>query len=348
MLICLTVQPKRNKIMHETLTLPCPPSDSPDYQELVTRCAMLLKKGHILAVPTETVYGLAGDATNPKAIKAIYKAKGRPSHNPLIVHVDSEAMAETLAVLNPLARRLMTNFWPGPLTLVCPLREGHALAPDLLAGHDSVALRSPQGFVRDLVRALGRPVAAPSANRSGHVSATSAAHVLDDLAGRIGLIVDGGECVYGLESTIVDMRSDTPVILRQGAIVQEQLETALKRDVQVFNTSKDGQATLSPGLLLSHYAPKAKLRLNATHVKADEALLAFGLPLIEGAENCKAVVQLSEEGDLGKAASKLFEALRKLDATRVETIAVMPVPAEGLGAALQDRLQRAAAPRPAK
>jgi L-threonylcarbamoyladenylate synthase len=310
------------------------------------KCALeLLKNGQCVAVPTETVYGLAADATSDKAVKAIYSAKGRPSHNPLIIHVDSIAMAQSLATIPDRALALMEQFWPGALTFVCDLKPEHPLALNALAGKNSVALRAPQGFLGSLIKAYGKPLAAPSANRSGHVSATKADHISDDLGDKVPLIVDGGSCLYGIESTILDMREDPPVLLRHGALSQNELEAtlgcALARPDQTINNHNP----VSPGQLSSHYAPKAALRLNATDVQPHEALLAFGLPLIEGAGACQGVAQLSEQSDVYQAAARLFESLRRLDKLNINTIAVMAIPDQGIGAALNDRLKRASAPK---
>lgn len=299
----------------------------------------VLRAGGVVGVPTETVYGLAGDATRSDAVATIYTAKGRPSHNPLIAHVADLGMAERYAVFDDRARKLAEAFWPGPLTLVLPLKDGAILAPAVTAGGDSLAVRCPRGPLHDLAVALGHPLAAPSANLSGHVSATSAHHVLSDLQGRIPLILDGGPTVMGLESTILDMRAGAPVLLRPGAVDVQRLEAAL--DAPIATGKRHTETPVAPGQLASHYAPHVPVRLNVLpeSVQPGEAYLGFGNNDLSGHTN------LSANGNVHEAAEALYAALRALDQQRPTAIAVAPIPTEGLGQALTDRLQRAAAPR---
>ena len=305
------------------------------------RALSMLEAGEVVAVPTETVYGLAGDATNGRAVARIFEAKGRPSFNPLIAHVASLAMAEQVAILDPLSLRLAENFWPGPLTLVLPLKTGAAIHPLALAGLDTVALRMPRGFAAELIRQLDRPLAAPSANRSGRISATTARAVADDLGDRIPLVVDGGQTTVGVELTIVKVANGTVTLLRPGGITVEEIEAAIGASV-TRQTSGDIQA---PGMMTSHYAPGATVRLNATEVRTGEALLAYGSNRAEGYDTAVAVRNLSEQGDVREAAANLFQFMKELDRSGASTIAVEPVPNTGLGEAINDRLARAAAPR---
>ncbi len=301
-----------------------------------------LAAGGLVAFPTETVYGLAADAGNGEAIARLYLAKGRPRFNPLIAHVADVERGRAIGRFNDAAERLAASFWPGPLTLVLPKRAQCAVADLALAGLDTVALRVPAHPVaRELLASFGKPIVAPSANRSGHVSPTSASHVLADLRGRIDMLIDGGDCPVGIESTIVALLDD-PTLLRPGGVAREQIERILGRRLVDAPVADD--APLAPGMLASHYAPKAKLRLNADAVGGDEALLAFGPSLV--IEKGRPVLNLSPRGDLIEAASNLFSHLRALDASGAGTIAVMKVPNEGLGEAINDRLTRAAAPKP--
>jgi L-threonylcarbamoyladenylate synthase len=297
-----------------------------------------------VAIPTETVYGLAADATDPAAITSIYETKGRPRFNPLICHMADLAMAERHATFDSISRKLAQAFWPGPLTLVLPLSEAsdiHALAT---AGLDSVGIRVPLGFTADLIRAYGKPLAAPSANSSGLVSPTTAAHVDADLGEKIDLVVDGGPCRVGVESTIVKVEDGRIRLLRPGGVAVEAIEAAT--GLAVERPKASGTAAIeAPGMLASHYAPRAGVRLNATEVFADEALLAFGGEPISGMETAALALNLSPSGDLAEAAANLFAYLKQADATGVAGIAVMPIPDRGLGEAINDRLVRAAAPR---
>lgn len=301
--------------------------------------ARCLAAGGLVAFPTETVYGLGADARNGEAVARLYAAKGRPSFNPLIAHVADIAAARRVGIFNPAAEILATNFWPGPLTLVLAKQPDCGVADLALAGLDSVAVRVPEHPVaHDLLAAFGGPVVAPSANRSGHVSPTSAAHVLADLRGRIDLIVDAGPCAVGVESTIVSC-IDQPSLLRPGGIPREAIERVLGSALAIAPIADE--APVAPGMMTSHYAPKAALRLDADAPQPGEALLAFG----PASAASGAMLNLSTRGDLIEAAANLFSHLRALDASGVRRIAVMKVPHDGLGEAINDRLKRAAAPR---
>jgi L-threonylcarbamoyladenylate synthase len=305
----------------------------------------VLARGGLVAVPTETVYGLAADATNPAAVAAIYAAKGRPSKNPLIVHCADLAEADRHGILEADARRLAEAFWPGPLTLVVRRRPGSPVAAAVTAGLDTVALRVPDApVVAALARALGRPLAAPSANRSGRVSATDADAVVAELAGAVDLVIDGGPSAIGVESTIVAVDAAGARLLRAGGLPADAIEAVL--GIPLARPLADTERPTAPGQLASHYAPRAALRLEVADVRPGEALLAFGRRLPPGADAAVAVFQLSERGDVAEATRNLFAGLRALDATGAATIAVMPLPDAGLGEALADRLARAAAPRP--
>lgn len=309
----------------------------------------VLRAGGLVAFPTETVYGLGADAGNGEAVARLYAAKGRPSFNPLIAHVTDLAAARRLAIFNPAAEALAQAFWPGPLTLVLPKREGCPVSDLATAGLDSIALRVPAHPVaHDILAAFGGAVVAPSANRSGHVSPTTAAHVQADLNGRIDLLVDDGPTHVGVESTIVACL-ETPSLLRPGGIPRTAIEELLGQPLAVpgeaVRPDSDSDVPLAPGMLASHYAPKAALRLDASAVHEGEALLAFGPELPPGAGKAHTILNLSPRGDLVEAAAHLFSHLRALDASGARMIAVMPVPHEGLGEAINDRLLRAAAPR---
>lgn len=313
----------------------------PVSDEVLHEAGELLRAGHLVAMPTETVYGLAGDATNANAVARIFAAKGRPHFNPLIVHLSNAAAAERLGIMTDNARRLADAFWPGPLTLVLERAPGCPVAELASAGLSTIALRVPAGeTARALIKAAGRPLAAPSANRSGRISATRAEHVAEDLGDAVAMILDAGPTAHGLESTVVDATGDSVVMLRPGALPVEDLEKVLGQKI----ARADGSALKpsSPGQLESHYAPAAMLRLGAKDVRPDEALLAFGdkLPHTTGP-----VRNLSVAGDLVEAAANLFSHLRELDRSGATTIAVMPIPEHGLGEAINDRLRRAAAPR---
>ena len=315
----------------------------PANEQTIAQAAERLRAGLLVAFPTETVYGLGADATNGAAVAGIFAAKNRPRFNPLIVHVPDMAAAERLVVFCNVSRALAAAFWPGALTLVLPKRPGCPIADLTTAGLDTLAVRVPSHplAVRILLVA-GVSVAAPSANRSGHVSATEAAHVAADLSGVDVLIVDGGAAPLGVESTVVTVHDGRVVVLRPGGVTAEAIEQVTGQPVE--RSLHGGAQPTSPGQLASHYAPRAALRLDATSVAPDEALMAFGPDVPQHAGPS---VNLSPHGDLKKAAANLFAALRTLDASGASTIAVMPIPHAGLGEAINDRLQRAAAPRDA-
>ncbi len=308
----------------------------PATPEGIARAAQLLRDGAVVAFPTETVYGLGADARNAAAVARIYAAKGRPAFNPLIVHVADDGGARAFGVMDARAEKLARQFWPGPLTMVLPLADGHGLAPAVTAGLGTVGLRVPANRVaRDLLAACGGPLAAPSANPSGGVSPTTAGHVLDGLAGRIAAVIDGGACQVGVESTIVGL--DGPArLLRPGGVPVEALTKALMGPLAVA-----GAGVAAPGMLPSHYAPAARLRLNADRPRPGEVFIGFG----PGGGD----LNLSPAGNPVEAAARLFAVLRQADALAGPggAIAVAPVPAAGLGLAINDRLRRAAAPRDA-
>jgi L-threonylcarbamoyladenylate synthase len=312
--------------------------------EAMASALALLEAGGIVAIPTETVYGLAGDATNGEAVARIFEAKGRPRFNPLIAHVSGLIMASEIAVFDRLSEKLAEAFWPGPLTLVLPLAEGAAIHPLVTAGLPTIALRMPQGFGAELIAHFGRPLAAPSANSSGRITSTSAEAVEADLGNRIPLIVDGGPTEFGLESTIVKVEGGTLRLLRPGGIAAEVIEAAAGRPL-LRGASAEAASIESPGMLASHYAPGAAVRIGATNVLPGEALLAFGKQRAEGSEQAIATLNLSPSGDLREAAANLFAYLQRLDRSGAKTIAVEPIPNTGLGEAINDRLSRAAAPR---
>jgi len=309
--------------------------------------ALCLTEGGLVAFPTETVYGLGADAANPAAIARLYQAKGRPAFNPLIAHVSDIEAGMRIARFDPRAIALAKAFWPGPLTLVLPKTNDCAVADLATAGLDTIAIRVPAHRVaRAILRAFGGPVVAPSANLSGHVSPTTAAHVQSDLAGRIDLIIDGGPVTVGVESTIVGC-FDAPVLLRPGGVPRGEIERVLGRKLlqPPEDADADGVQPLAPGMLASHYAPRTPLRLNAGQVAAGEALLAFGPASVPGVDAATIVMNLSAQGDLNEAAANLFGYLRALDTRGARAIAVMPVPHQGLGEAINDRLRRAAVGR---
>lgn len=309
--------------------------------------ARILAAGGLVAFPTETVYGLGADAANATAIAHLYAAKGRPAFNPLIAHVADLAAAQRIGRFDACALRLAEAFWPGPLTLVVPKTDDCPVAELATAGLDTVAIRIPAHLVTEaILRAFGGAVVAPSANISGHVSPTLAAHVESDLAGRIDLIVDGGPVAVGVESTIIGC-FDAPMLLRPGGLSRERIEAVLGMPLvrpPVEAESGDGQP-LAPGMLASHYAPRANVRLRAQHVAPGEALLAFGPDRLPGQDAATAVMNLSPAADLDEAAANLFGYLRALDAKSPRAIAVMAIPEEDLGEAINDRLRRAAVAR---
>jgi L-threonylcarbamoyladenylate synthase len=313
----------------------------------IAEAARRLAAGGLVAFPTETVYGLGADASDGAAVARLYAAKGRPAFNPLIAHVASAAAARKLARFDAVAARLADAFWPGPLTLVLPKAAECPVADLAIAGLDSIAVRVPRHpITQNILRSFDGPVVAPSANRSGHVSPTTAAHVLADLDGRIDLIVDGGATLVGVESTIVACLAQplgAPALLRPGGVPREAIERVLGQPLAEASAVSDGEnAPRAPGMLASHYAPRTPLRLDAKAVAPGEALLAFGPALAEGAPGAIKILNLSARGDPVEAAANLFSHLRALDAAGAKTIAVMPIPDAGLGEAINDRLRRAA------
>ncbi|WP_189521585.1 MULTISPECIES: L-threonylcarbamoyladenylate synthase [unclassified Mesorhizobium] len=308
--------------------------------EAMERALALLEGGDVVAIPTETVYGLAGDATNGVAVARIFEAKGRPRFNPLIAHVADLAMASRIADFDPLSAKLAETFWPGPLTLVLPQRAENGIHPLVTAGLDTIALRMPRGFGGELIARLGRPLAAPSANSSGRISATTAEAVAADLGERIRLVVDGGATPVGLESTIVKIEGGKLTLLRPGGIAADEIEA-----VAGIKLLRGAAGIEAPGMLASHYAPGAAMRLNVGKIASGEALLAFGRDRAEGWQDAAAVRNLSEAGDLREAATNLFAYMQALDRSGAAVIAVEPIPQDGLGEAINDRLVRAAAPR---
>ncbi|MBZ8133424.1 L-threonylcarbamoyladenylate synthase [Afifella sp. IM 167] len=317
-----------------------------DNEKLLKQAADILSHGGLVAIPTETVYGLAADATNGEAVARIFAAKGRPRFNPLIAHVADLAMARSCARFDARAERLAQAFWPGPLTLVLPLAEGAPVHPLVTAGLGTIAIRRPSGPSAELIARFGRPLAAPSANPSGRLSPTSAAHVAEGLGESIDAIIDAGPCRVGLESTIVSLAGQAPRLLRPGGLNAAQIEAVLgERLLAPETVSGEARKIEAPGMMSSHYAPRAALRLDAARVEPGEALLAFGPALPENAGEAVATRNLSPAGSLVEAAASLFAFLHELDRSGAAVIAVAPVPRQGLGAAINDRLARAAAPR---
>lgn len=328
--------------------------DEAGRERAITAAVAALGRGELVGLPTETVYGLGADATDGRAVARIYAAKGRPSFNPLIAHVADLAAAERHGQFDETARALAAAFWPGPLTLVVPRRADSPISDLVSAGLDSIALRVPaEATTRAVLARFGRPVAAPSANRSGRVSPTRASDVVEELGDRVAVVIDRGETPVGVESTIVALLDGTPRLLRPGGVPRDALEAVIGRPLEAPEASpaaeEDGTAPalLAPGMMRSHYAPSAGVRLEARRIEPGEALITFAGFRPEGIEAAAAVVDLSPTGDLEEAASRLFRALRDLDALGVAAIAVAPIPPTGLGEAIVDRLGRAAAPRPA-
>ena len=309
----------------------------------IAEAAAVLGKGGLVAFPTETVYGLGALATDAEAVARVFRAKGRPAHNPLILHVAETDLARRFAVFDQRAERLAAAFWPGPLTLVLPLKTDGGIARAATAGLDTVAVRVPRHpTAKQLLEAVGGPVAAPSANRSGQVSPTTADHVLADLDGRIDLVLDAGPVAVGIESSVLDLTRARARILRPGSITRAAIEASigpLDADEPGADEPGAGEPLRSPGLLARHYAPQTPLRLDATSVDKDEALLAFGPAPVRGAGW---TLNLSPTGDLEEAAHNLYAMLRALDEKGARRIAVMRLPRTGLGEALADRLKRAA------
>ena len=307
----------------------------------IDKAAQLLRSGGLVAFPTETVYGLGADATDDRAVARIYEAEDRPEFNPLIVHVASIETAKALGVFDEAATALAAAFWPGALTLVVPRAENCPISLLASAGMDSIALRVPAHPVaHELLKKAALPIAAPSANRSGRISPTASEHVMASLDGRIDMVLDGGVCGIGLESTIVSCLAAPPALLRPGGIAHEVIEEVLGTPLVLAQDNSD--MPIAPGQLKSHYAPRAAVRMNAIKIQDDEVLLAFGsdLPAHAGA-----ALNLSESGNLGEAAANLFAMLHELDASGAVGIAVMPIPQIGLGLAINDRLNRASAER---
>ncbi|BAQ16535.1 TsaC protein (YrdC-Sua5 domains) [Methyloceanibacter caenitepidi] len=312
----------------------------PATDETIARAAGALAAGGLVAFPTETVYGLGADARAANAVAKIFAAKERPQFNPLIVHVPDLETAEGLAEFGAEARALAAAFWPGPLTIVAPKRPDCGIADLVTAGLGTIALRVPaHPIARELLEKARLPIAAPSANRSGRISPTEAGHVAAELGDIPDVILDGGPCERGLESTVVSVVDDTPTLLRLGAVPRREIEAVLGHSIEI--ASEDAPIA-SPGQLERHYAPQTPVRLDATQVEPHEALLAFGPEVPEGAAT---TINLSAKGDLAEAATQLFAALRTLDESGARAIAVMPIPNEGLGEAINDRLRRAAQAR---
>lgn len=309
----------------------------------IAAAAQTLLAGGLAAFPTETVYGLGADATNAKAVARLYEAKGRPRFNPLIAHMAKSSEVHSIGILNEPALMLVRKFWPGPLTLVLPAAPNCAVCELARAGLSTVGVRVPEHPVANaLLKSVGLPIVAPSANRSGHVSPTSAGHVMADLEGRIDIVLDGGATPLGLESTIVDCSSEKPRLLRPGAISRARLDSVLGYRMEDGNIAPEKPS--APGQLASHYAPRARLRLDVNKVEPEEWLLAFGIDLPEGADPAR-TLNLSRSGSLIEAAANLFAYLRELDARGAEVIAVTPIAGTGIGEAIRDRLARAAAAR---
>ncbi len=309
----------------------------------IDAAVVALAAGDIVGMPTETVYGLAADATNGLAVARIYQTKGRPSFNPLISHVASLEQAEKYGMFNDTARKLAKAFWPGPLTLVVPYRESSGVSELARAGLDSIALRVPSHPVaRAIIERFGRPVAAPSANLSGRVSPTTPEDVARDLVDGVAMILDGGACTVGIESTVIRCIGKDILQLRAGGVTRESLAGLLGHEVAIKTGDNHVQ---SPGMLASHYAPFAPMRMNVLEPRAGDAILAFGTINLHHYSHATPLLNLSPEGDLLQAAARLFSALRELDAHRPAAIAVAPIPDHGLGEAINDRLSRACAPR---
>jgi L-threonylcarbamoyladenylate synthase len=335
----------------------------PATPDSIAAAADLLAEGGLVAFPTETVYGLGGDATRDRVVARIFAAKGRPRFNPLIVHLAPDWPAEEIAIMDERAKRLAAKFWPGALTLVLTRAPGCPISLLASAGLDTVALRMPAHPVAQaLLSTVRLPIAAPSANPSGRLSPTEAQHVVELLGDKVDLILDGGKCPGGLESTVIDLSVPEARILRPGLVTAEEIAEVLGAPVAIFAVPVDGEGgeaappltianseiisddeIKSPGMLASHYAPKKPLRLNAATAEPGEAFLAFGP---NPPRSILASLNLSPAGDLVEAAANLFAYLHRLDASQAHTIAVMPIPEEGIGAAINDRLRRAAAPRP--
>jgi L-threonylcarbamoyladenylate synthase len=302
-----------------------------------------LAQGLPVAIPTETVYGLAADATRPDAISRIYEMKGRPRFNPLICHVADFDMARRYVDFDPISQKLAEAFWPGPLTLILPMKPASGVHPLASAGLDTLGIRMPDGFSRSVIKRYGKPLAAPSANTSGKISPTSAQHVEADLGGRLALILDAGPADIGLESTIIKVDGDEIRLLRPGGLDVADIEKLAGKTVLRPETA--GAAIEAPGMLASHYAPAAAVRLNAVDVKPGEVLIRFGGIAMPGEANAALVLDLSPSANLREAAANLFAYMKRADASGATIIAFGPIPSEGLGEAIIDRIERAAAPR---
>lgn len=305
--------------------------------ENITLAAQMLRQGHLIGVPTETVYGLAADATNDKAVAKIYETKGRPQFNPLIIHVASVAQAKQYGIFSTLAEKYAETFWPGPLTMVLPCIKDSEISKLAVAGLETIAIRFPSHpVIRAVIEATDFPIAAPSANPSGRISPTTVGHVQEGFRGKDEptVILDGGRCEVGLESTIIDLTTTQPTLLRAGGIASENLS-----EIVSLKTAEQQMDIKAPGMLLQHYAPIHKLRMNTIEVSSDEVLLAFGPSVPTGALR---TLNLSSDGDLTEAASNLFAMLYELDKVDSSGIAAMPVPESGLGHAINDRLRRSA------
>ncbi len=315
-----------------------------DKERAIKTALDLLSCGKPIAIPTETVYGLAADATDAKAITSIYTTKGRPQFNPLICHMASLDMAKTYAIFDPISEKLGRYFWPGALTIVLPLKTENDIHKLATAGLGSVGIRVPKGFSAELIETFGKPLAAPSANSSGKISPTRAQHVADDLGPKIELILDQGTCDVGVESTIVKVEDGKIYLLRPGGISVEDIQAAIGQPVLRLSEETNHKIE-APGMMTSHYAPNAKMRLNATSVQKNETLITFGQLAIDHIEHAKAVFNLSIDGDITEAAHNLFDMLILADKTGADMICVSPIPNHQLGEAINDRLMRAAAPR---
>jgi L-threonylcarbamoyladenylate synthase len=308
----------------------------------IAEAVAVMKRGELVALPTETVYGLSADAGNGMAVARIFAAKGRPRFNPLICHVTGVEMARRYGRFSARAALLAEKFWPGPLTVAIPLLDQALVSPLATAGLPTIALRAPRGIAHEIIASFGSALAAPSANASGRLSPTRAEHVIESLGEKVALVLDAGPCEIGLESTIVSLAGDAPVLLRPGGVPAEAIEKVLETRLVRAGA---GDPVTAPGMLQSHYAPRLPLRLDATYVAPEEALLAFGPASVAGSEGAASVRNLSPRGDLVEAAANLFSHLAELDSSSASGIAVAPIPAHGLGEAINDRLIRAAAPR---